>query len=95
MNIKEILKMTPENLAKDQHEQLKKAVVEHLEHVAHLIMIEDYSNVEGLLESSPSGDDYGCDNKYIDFSDIYGEDIADVIEKLTHLKASANKKAGK
>lgn len=86
MDIKEILKMTPENLAKEQHDTLKKAVVDKLNTIARLINNEQYLKVSDFyLESSPSGDCMGCDNEYIDFSDIYGEDIGDVIEKLIHL----------
>lgn len=86
MDVKEILNMTPESLAKEQHDILKQAAVNRLNEIISLIDEESYSKVESKLASSPAGDEMGCDNYYIDFSDIYGEDINDVIEKLVNLK---------
>jgi hypothetical protein len=38
-----------------------------------------------MIEYSPSGDGYGCDNCYISFKDITDcEDIGDVINALKH-----------
>lgn len=63
---------------------LKKAAVERLEQVTHLIIEDKYDEVAKFINESPAGDGYGCDNHYIDFKDITScEDIGDVIYYLT------------
>lgn len=75
-------------------EKLKIEVVKRLKEVTSLIEKEEYDKVkEYYLAFSPSGDGYGCDNNYIDFSylfpadDEYGNryinDLGDVINELS------------
>ena len=74
-------------------EKLKEEVVKRLKKVTSLIEKEEYDKVKECLAFSPSGDGYGCDNSYIDFSylfpadDEYGrsdiEDLGDVIKELS------------
>ena len=74
-------------------EKLKTEVVKRLKEVTSLIEKEEYDKVKECLAFSPSGDGYGCDNNYIDFSylfpadDEYGNryinDLGDVINELS------------
>lgn len=66
-------------------EALKKAVVERLNSVAKAIREDNLEVINDMIEYSPSGDGYGCDNCYISFKDITDcEDIGDVINALKH-----------
>lgn len=74
-------------------EKLKKEVVKRLKEVTSLIEKEEYGKVkEYYLAFSPSGDGYGCNNNYIDFSYLFPtdehwgsdiEDLGDVINELS------------
>lgn len=92
MNINELLRTRPENLASKQEEVLNEAVVDRLRLIADLIEKRKYSDVEKYLFDSPAGDGYGLDNTAISFTDIYDpscqgldSDIGDMIEKLNEL----------
>ena len=64
-------------------EALKQAVISRLEEVISLIKEDKYKELSNLCSYSPAGDCMGCDNVYINFSDICDvEDIGDVIYKL-------------
>lgn len=72
-------------IGKRYKEALKKAVVERLNAVAKAIREDNIEVINDMIESSPSGDGYGCDNNYISFKDITDcEDIGDVINALKH-----------
>lgn len=72
---------------KKYEEALKNAVVDRLKEVAKLVREGRYSVIEDMISDSPSGDGYGCDNKFIDFSDVTGlEDIGDVVCALKSCK---------
>lgn len=74
-------------------EKLKEEVVKRLKEVTSLIEKEEYDKVKECLAFSPSGDGYGFENNYIDFSylfpadDEYGNreinDLSDVIYELS------------
>ena len=73
-------------------EKLKIEVVKRLKEVTSLIEKEEYDKVKECLAFSPSGDGYGCNNNYIDFSYLfpadehgisYIEDLGDVINELS------------
>ena len=66
-------------------EALKNAVIERLNAVAKAIKEDNLEAINAMIEYSPSGDGYGCDNNYISFKDITDcEDIGDVINALKH-----------
>ena len=97
MEIKEILEITPETLAKRQKEALKAFGIEVLERWIKYIREEEFgtnfnpSNSD--LEYSPAGDCMGCENYYIPFhfaneSQYEGApDIGDLLTELSHLKS--------
>lgn len=74
-------------------EKLKEEVVKRLKEVTSLIEKEEYDKVKECLAFSPSGDGYGLENYYIDFSYLfpaddehgnrYINDLNDVINELT------------
>lgn len=92
INLETIMQTTPEDLAELQEEQLRDAVCERLKHIFNSIRNKEYQNVLTYLESSPAGDGYGLDNKYIDFSYLLGDDadISDVITRLITLNKINN-----
>lgn len=63
---------------------LKKAAIERLKQVTHLIIEDKYDEAAKFIDDSPAGDGYGSDNSYINFRDITPcEDIGDIIYHLT------------
>lgn len=69
---------------------LKSRAVERLKKITTLLEANDYAEIKKFLRNSPSGDDMGCDNDYIEFGDIVGEDgfdIGAVIERLEFFKS--------
>lgn len=74
-------------------EKLKGEVVKRLKEVTSLIEKEEFGKVKECLAFSPSGDGYGRDNYYIDFSylfpsdDEYGNrcinDLGDIVNELS------------
>ena len=91
-DIKEILQLTPDTLAAQQHTALKNHVIQRIKAFNHLISDEKYEEALTLLSYSPAGDDHGCDNQYLDFSETGQEDIGDVLSKLSSLKTASKKK---
>lgn len=91
MDLTELLATDANSLKKRQHDALQKAVVEFLRDVALAIEKGEYNSVDSLTQHSPSGDGYGCDNVFLDFSSVwqsddpYGTDIGMVIGKLKEL----------
>lgn len=64
-------------------EAVKAAVIAHLENIITYIEKDRVSDLNKVIGFSPAGDDMGCDNNYIDFTNICGlEDIGDVIRVL-------------
>lgn len=64
-------------------EALKNAVIERLNTVVKAIKEDNLEEISTLIDYSPSGDGYGCDNNYISFKDVTDcEDIGDVINAL-------------
>jgi len=90
IELNDLMKLRPEDLAKKQHDTLKAVVIEKLENIVNIIAGERYKEIGELCESSPAGDGYGRDNMYIDFSyNEYEADITDVVDKLMGLKKIA------
>lgn len=66
--------------------KLISTVVFRLRNVADALEKKDFDVVKNYLCHSPAGDDMGCDNTYIHFDDVCGNevtDIGDVLYKLT------------
>lgn len=92
MDLRTLMALSPEDLAAQQHVELKAFVLSRLQSVLDLVKNEQYATVHNKLENSPAGDGYGDDNRYIDFSDSgVGEDIGDMIDKLSALKSLVKK----
>jgi len=93
MDIKEVLELTPEKLAYEQHIKLKAHGIEILKNILELIKKERYEDIlEIYTRCSPSGDGYGLDNTFINFNfsdDVNGDDIEALINKLKSLKDSS------
>lgn len=93
MTLQELMNIDVNNLAKAQHDALKKHVLKTLEDACGMIRNEQYELFYDLLCFSPSGDVYGKDNYYINFDyendkvDSEGLDIADMLDHLIKLKS--------
>ena len=87
--IKEILSLKPETLAEKQHAAFKKYIINKIKNFNQMINDEKYTEALGFLAASPSGDEHGCDNEYIDFSETGYEDIGRVLKKLQSLKGQS------
>lgn len=98
MNLSELMKTKPENLAELQHKQLKEHVLSVLSNIQKLVEEEQYDSIEDCCGFSGAGDGYGSDNHYIDFS--YNEDsscaldILDVADHLSKLKRLTQESGG-
>ncbi|MFQ7266196.1 MAG: hypothetical protein ACLRPS_04890 [Paraprevotella clara] len=72
-----------EIINKRYKEALKETVVERLNTVIKAIKEDNLEEIIPFIGDSPSGDGYGCDNRYISFEDVTDcEDIGDVIDAL-------------
>ncbi len=70
-------------IRKRYKESLKDEVVERLNTVIKAIKEDNLEEIIPFIGDSPSGDGYGCDNRYISFKDVTNcEDIGDVIDAL-------------
>jgi len=100
MKTSELLKLTPEELAKTQFKELKKETIKRLSEIVELLKNthKDFQDqLNKYTDSSPAGDGMGCDNSFISFSDILevtddrGTDFKDVLERLDVLQKIAYK----
>lgn len=88
MNIQEIMEIDIDNLAEKQHNAVKNHVIEVLQDIINLVEEEKYEEIQNKLIYSPSGDGYGEDNHYINFSYRNGEeDIKEMMDRLKNLKS--------
>lgn len=70
-------------IGKRYKEALKDAVIKRLNAVVKAIKENNLEEIIPFIGDSPSGDGYGCDNRYISFEDITDcEDIGEVIDAL-------------
>ena len=93
MDLKDMLAVRPETLAREQEVALATFAAERLRHIADLIEAGDYSQAFKLISHSPAGDDMGADNYYIDFADETGlEDIGAVLTRLAELSKKGTSK---
>lgn len=97
MDIAELLATSPGDLARKQEIALSEFIQARLDKISHHLKNREYERVLDMLSSSPAGDDMGCDNRFIDFSDlgltrsysVDGDDIGDAVDRLIDLKAQA------
>lgn len=73
----DIMSVNINNLKQKQHDFIKKHTLDILAQVVANIKSGDYVGAQEYLESSPSGDGYGCDNEYIDFTWEGAPDLPD------------------
>lgn len=81
-------------IAKIKYNKLKYKSIEILENVIDLIKNDDLTKISKYVAYSPAGDGYGCENNYIDFGHIIGNeglDIIDLVSILEDLRYEINK----
>jgi hypothetical protein len=98
MKLDQLLRTTPETLAKEQHDALKAHALSVLSDFSKRISEENYKGARMLTYTSPAGDCMGSDDTCIDFS--YTEthdtsDLGDLLDKLEALKEMFNPKTKK
>ena len=79
------------NLQEEQLKELKRHTIEVLNKIAKAVEKEDFKAINDNMAFSRSGDGYGDDNHFIDFS--WGGptmDIGEIVEKMESLRASIN-----
>lgn len=81
-------------IAKIKYKALREESIKTLRIIIGLISNEQYDKVKDFTKHSSSGDGYGSENDYIDFSDITGTemDIITLCDLLEELKQIINKK---
>lgn len=90
-----ILDVDINNLQEEQLKELKRHAIEVLNKIAKAIEKEDFKTIKENMQFSPSGDGYGEENHFIDFS--WGSptmDIGDIVEKMENLRAAINARKG-
>ena len=93
----EVMSIDVTNINQKKFDLLKKHVLGVLATVEMCIESNDFKEVEAMLERSPSGDGYGCDNHYIDFGQGWSKepiDIKEVCEMLRSLKNQIEREEG-
>ena len=87
MRIEDLLKLTPENLAKQQHDALRLHAINRLEELIMHLKHGDYAKAKEMTFDSPAGDGNGLDNACLSFGeDDDGDiDIGFVLDRLIHL----------
>ena len=66
--------------------KLKEFAINRLKTIANLIEKDKFDEIAKFTQFSPSGDDMGCDNNYIDFSEICGYGSLDILELASELQ---------
>lgn len=84
MSVEELMDIDIDNLIEKQHDVLKSHTINILENVIDMIKDERYEELENMLVYSPSGDGYGCDNHFINFS-YTNDDTEDLESRLCDL----------
>lgn len=73
-------------ILKIQYDKIKEHVLHVLATVASLIEKESFDKIDKVVAYSPAGDEMGCDNYFIDFGEVLGDDSFDIIEVKDLLK---------
>jgi hypothetical protein len=90
VNLDQLMTVTPESLAKLQHDTLKKHFLQVLESIQIAIEKEKYDPEKLTLFASPSGDGWGLDSTCIDFGYEGCSDPIDIGEALQMLNRLKN-----
>lgn len=90
VNMRDIMAMSPGNVAKVQHTTLKKHAIETLMNVVDLIKYDKYDELEKCIKWSPADGEQGTDKYFIDFTydpcmQEEGTDIAYILDELIRL----------
>ena len=90
MNLENILNLDIKNLKREQYRALKKHTINRLEEIINYLKVDDLEGVLNMMKYSPSGDEMGCDNYFINFSfkEDYDEnpmDLMDIIDLMKNL----------
>ena len=88
MDIKEIMEIDVNNLKRRQLDALKIHTIDILRKAIKHIENEEFEEIELMMADSPSGDSYGEDNVYIDFTYLGSchMDIGEIVERMKSLK---------
>lgn len=87
-------------IATQKYEYVKKRSLEIIDNLRKCIASDRFDEAEGMLEHSPAGDGYGCNNDYLDFISVFNNDeskpemadIGYIIYTLRELKNTITKK---
>lgn len=92
MDLKQLLATTPETLAQQQYDALRKAAASLLGKLAGHIERGEISSAQAMLMTSLAGDVHGCDNQCINFDVLLDRrdegchsDIGTVLARLENL----------
>ncbi len=92
MNLQQTFTITPETLAKQQHDDLKYYAVNILKKLTTLLEAEKYNDAKDMTFFSPAGDGMGLDNTCISFGEITLNpghtsevDIGAILDRLSEL----------
>jgi hypothetical protein len=79
------LGMNIEDINKLRNKKVKEYAISILHKVIEAIESNDLDSIQEYLSYSPSGDDMGCDNTFIDFGGVAGSsmDIKDLFQYLS------------
>ena len=77
--------VSEQEINKIKFKTLKYQSIKRLSYIIELIENNKFSNIKQYTKYSPSGDEYGCENNYIDFGFITGSNGLDIIELCTML----------
>lgn len=91
VNLSELLRTSPQDLASLQYDALRTYVIQRLEKVTQLIRDEQLDQAIEMCFYSPSGDGYGRDDRCLSFDEAFPDDhngigLGDVLAKLEQLK---------
>lgn len=88
MDIKEIMEIDVNNLKRRQLNALKIHTIDILRKAIKHIENEEFEEIELMMADSTSGDAYGSDNHYIDFTYLENchMDIEEVVELMKKLR---------
>ena len=95
--IKDLLKVNPDTLRKEQYKALKEHAIKVLNEVQKLLRGDNLDNIlNQYLSDSPAGDGMGLDNHFINFDfepgNIYGNDLHELIVTLKELSLTERSK---
>lgn len=85
-DIKNFLKIKPENLAEEQYIALVDYACNRLQMVINHLENGSMDEAEKMLEFSPAGDGYGCDNHFIRFEISTEKECCDIFAVIEQLR---------